>query len=120
MAQSAVEYFSVFIYFLFSCGLALLILGLSFVFSPRKPDPEKISAYECGFDPFDDARSRFDIRFYLVAILFIIFDLEVTFLFPWAMVLCDPFTGKSLSNHCSSLDRELNCHEGENPSPDRN
>ncbi|BEI31782.1 NADH dehydrogenase subunit 3 (mitochondrion) [Bryopsis sp. KO-2023] len=87
MAQSAVEYFSVFIYFLFSCGLALLILGLSFVFSPRKPDPEKISAYECGFDPFDDARSRFDIRFYLVAILFIIFDLEVTFLFPWAMVL---------------------------------
>lgn len=95
MAQSAVEYFSVFIYFIFSCGLALLILGLSFVFSPRKPDPEKISAYECGFDPFDDARSRFDIRFYLVAILFIIFDLEVTFLFPWAMVLCDPITGQS-------------------------
>ena len=55
--------------------------------STRKPDPEKISAYECGFDPFDDARSRFDVQFYLVAILFIIFDLEVTFLFPWALVL---------------------------------
>ncbi len=67
--------------------LSMLILGLSFVFSTQKTDPEKISAYECGFDPFDDARARFDIRFYLVAILFIIFDLEVTFLFPWAISL---------------------------------
>ena len=82
-----VEYLGILIYLVFSCALALLIIGLSFVFSVRKPDPEKISAYECGFDPFDDARSRFDIRFYLVAILFIIFDLEVTFLFPWAMIL---------------------------------
>lgn len=71
----------------FSSFLSLLILGLSFVFSIQKADPEKISAYECGFDPFDDARSRFDIRFYLVAILFIIFDLEVTFLFPWSVCL---------------------------------
>jgi NADH:ubiquinone oxidoreductase subunit 3 (subunit A) len=63
------------------------LLGLSFVFSTQKADPEKLSAYECGFDPFDDARGRFDIRFYLVAILFIIFDLEVSYLFPWAMVL---------------------------------
>ena len=82
-----VEYLSIFIYLFFSLFLSLLILGLSFVFSTQKPDPEKISAYECGFDPFDDARSRFDIRFYLVAILFIIFDLEVTFLFPWAISL---------------------------------
>lgn len=70
-----------------SLTLSILILGLSFVFSTQKPDPEKVSAYECGFDPFDDARSRFDIRFYLVAILFIIFDLEVAFLFPWAISL---------------------------------
>ena len=82
-----IEYLSVLIYLFFSLFLSLLILGLSFVFSTQKPDPEKVSAYECGFDPFDDARSRFDIRFYLVAILFIIFDLEVTFLFPWAVAL---------------------------------
>jgi NADH:ubiquinone oxidoreductase subunit 3 (subunit A) len=67
--------------------LSMLILGLSFVFSTQKADPEKVSAYECGFDPFDDARARFDIRFYLVAILFIIFDLEVTFPFPLAISL---------------------------------
>nr|ANA57038.1 NADH dehydrogenase subunit 3 [Pyramimonas parkeae] len=81
------EFFPIFIYIFVSLGLSLFILGLSFVFSVQKPDPEKLSAYECGFDPFDDARSRFDIRFYLVAILFIIFDLEVTFLFPWAVTL---------------------------------
>ncbi len=55
----------------------------------QRPDPEKVSAYECGFEAFDDARSRFDVRFYLVAILFIIFDLEVAFLFPWAVALGD-------------------------------
>jgi NADH:ubiquinone oxidoreductase subunit 3 (subunit A) len=81
------EYAPILIYIFLSLGLSLLILGLSFVFSTQKADPEKLSAYECGFDPFDDARSRFDIRFYLVAILFIIFDLEVTFLFPWAVSL---------------------------------
>nr|YP_004339018.1 NADH dehydrogenase subunit 3 [Coccomyxa subellipsoidea C-169]ADY75460.1 NADH dehydrogenase subunit 3 [Coccomyxa subellipsoidea C-169] len=82
-----VEYLAIFIYFLIATGLAIILLGVSFLASTRKPDPEKISAYECGFDPFDDARSRFDVQFYLVAILFIIFDLEVTFLFPWALVL---------------------------------
>jgi NADH:ubiquinone oxidoreductase subunit 3 (subunit A) len=66
------------------CFLAL-ILSLSFFVATQKADPEKTSAYECGFDPFEDARAKFDIRFYLVAILFIIFDLEVTFLFPWAI-----------------------------------
>lgn len=82
-----VEFIPILIYLVFSLGLSLLILGLSFVFSIQKADPEKVSPYECGFDPFDDARSRFDVRFYLVAILFIIFDLEVTFLFPWALSL---------------------------------
>ena len=81
------EYLALFIYFLIATVLAIILLGVSFLASTRRPDPEKISAYECGFDPFDDARSRFDVQFYLVAILFIIFDLEVTFLFPWALVL---------------------------------
>jgi NADH:ubiquinone oxidoreductase subunit 3 (subunit A) len=74
-------------YLVISTVLSVLILSLSFVFSTQKADPEKVSAYECGFDPFDDARARFDIRFYLVAILFIIFDLEIIFLIPWAISL---------------------------------
>jgi NADH-quinone oxidoreductase subunit A len=72
-------------------GIAALI-GIAFlaaaaVLAPRAPDPEKLSAYECGFNAFDDARMKFDVRFYLVSILFIIFDLEVAFLFPWAVSL---------------------------------
>jgi len=83
-----VEFLPVFYSILVSSGLALLILGVSFLLgSTPKEDPEKLSAYECGFDPYDDARNRFDVRFYLVSILFIIFDLEVTFLFPWSVVL---------------------------------
>ena len=65
-------------------GLALLVVP--FIVAFKSPDPEKLSAYECGFNAFDDARMKFDVRFYLVAILFIIFDLEVAFLFPWAIV----------------------------------
>ena len=65
-------------------GLALLVVA--FLVAYKRPDPEKLSAYECGFNAFDDARMKFDVRFYLVAILFIIFDLEVSFLFPWAAV----------------------------------
>jgi len=68
-------------------GIALLVAP--FLVAYRKPDPEKVSAYECGFDAFDDARMKFDIRFYLVSILFIIFDLEVAFLFPWAVAFKD-------------------------------
>ena len=60
-----------------------------FVLGPQRPDAEKLSPYECGFEPFDDAHMKFDVRFYLVAILFIIFDLEIAFLFPWAVVLND-------------------------------
>ena len=81
------EYAPLCIYLVISTLLSIVILSLSFVFSTQKADPEKVSAYECGFDPFDDARARFDIRFYLVAILFIIFDLEVIFLCPWSLVL---------------------------------
>ena len=66
-------------------GLALMVAP--FLVAVRNPDPEKVSAYECGFNAFDDARMKFDVRFYLVAILFIIFDLEVAFLFPWAVSL---------------------------------
>jgi NADH-quinone oxidoreductase subunit A len=68
-------------------GLALLIAP--FIIAIKNPDPQKLSAYECGFDAFDDARMKFDVRFYLVSILFIIFDLEVAFLFPWAVVFGD-------------------------------
>ena len=68
-------------------GLVLILAAASI--TVRNPDPEKVSAYECGFNAFDDARMRFDVRFYLVSILFIIFDLEVAFLFPWAVTLTD-------------------------------
>lgn len=72
-------------------GVALVIaaaaLGASFLFARQNPDSEKLSAYECGFEAFSDARAKFDVRFYLVSILFIIFDLEVAFLFPWAVTL---------------------------------
>jgi len=81
------EFLPIFIYLVISTGLASLIVALSFVFTSRQFDPEKTSAYECGFDPFDDARSRFDIKFYLVCILFIIFDLEISYLFPWSLTL---------------------------------
>ena len=74
----------VFIAVALAIGLALLIAP--FIVAYKHPDPEKLSAYECGFNAFDDARMKFDVRFYLVAILFIIFDLEVSFLFPWAVV----------------------------------
>ena len=67
--------------------IKLCICSNKFYLSPKNPDPEKLSAYECGFEPFEDSRMEFDVRFYLVAILFIIFDLEIAFLFPWAISL---------------------------------
>jgi NADH-quinone oxidoreductase subunit A len=70
---------------LFSICLSCIILFLSFRLSPNLPDSEKLSAYECGFDPYEDARNMFDVRFYLVAILFILFDLEAVFFFPWCV-----------------------------------
>lgn len=82
-----VEYFSVFIFLLISIVLSFVIFFLSYFLASQVGGSEKLSAYECGFEAFDDARGRFDVRFYLVAILFIIFDLEVAFLFPWAITL---------------------------------
>ena len=81
------EYLPVLLFLLVSIIFSVGVLSLSFIVSPKKPSNEKLSPYECGFEPFDDARTKFDIRFYLVALLFIIFDLEVAFLFPWAISL---------------------------------
>ena len=81
------DYLSIIIFLFIAIGLSVSFIVLNFIFSPKKPDPEKLSAYECGFEPFDDSRMEFDVRFYLVAILFIIFDLEIAFLFPWAISL---------------------------------
>lgn len=81
------EYALVLGYLVLSILIALIILALSYFLILKQPDIEKVSAYECGFDPFSDVRGRFDVRFYLVSILFIIFDLEVSFLFPWSTSL---------------------------------
>ncbi len=83
------EYLPILIFLAVALGLAGIMVTASFILAKQNPDSEKLSAYECGFEAFDDARSRFDVRFYLVAILFIIFDLEVAFLFPWAVALGD-------------------------------
>lgn len=80
-----VEYFPVLIFLIIGTGVSLALTAIPFIVAPKKPDAEKLSPYECGFEAFDTARKRFDVRFYLVAILFIIFDLEVAFLFPWAV-----------------------------------
>src|SRR3546814_9353504 len=81
------EYLPILIFLSIAVGLSAVMVGASFLVARQNPDSEKLSAYECGFDAFDDARSKFDVRFYLVAILFIIFDLGVAFLFPWAASL---------------------------------
>jgi NADH-quinone oxidoreductase subunit A len=89
MEQLLSEYLPIVIFLGLSAVIAIALLIVPFVIAPTDPDPEKLSAYECGFDAFDDSRMRFDVKFYLVAILFIIFDLEVAFLFPWAVALGD-------------------------------
>ena len=81
------DYLPILIFFGIAAALGVGFMAAAFVIAPSHPDPEKVSTYECGFEAFDDARMKFDIRFYLVAILFIIFDLEVAFLFPWAVTL---------------------------------
>ena len=81
------EYLSILIFIIIALFLSVGFIVLNYLFSPKKPDPEKLSAYECGFEAFSDSRMEFDVRFYLVAILFIIFDLEIAFLFPWAISL---------------------------------
>ena len=81
------NYLTIIIFFGVALILSIGFIFLNFLAAPKNPDPEKLSAYECGFEPFNDSRMEFDVRFYLVAILFIIFDLEVAFLFPWAITL---------------------------------
>ena len=81
------DYLPILIFLIIALGLSCAFVVINFILSPKKPDPEKLSAYECGFEPFEDSRLEFDVRFYLVAILFIIFDLEIAFLFPWAITL---------------------------------
>ncbi len=83
------EYLPILIFLAIAVGVAAAAIGASLIAARQRPDPEKVSPYECGFEPFEDARMRFDVRYYLVAILFIIFDLEVAFLFPWAVALGD-------------------------------
>src|SRR5277367_4956191 len=83
------NYLPILIFLCIAAVVALAAVGLSFIIATQKPDGEKLSAYECGFPAFDNARAKFDVRFYLVAILFIIFDLEIAFLFPWAITLGD-------------------------------
>ena len=81
------EYLPILVFLAVAVGLGIVPILAAVVLAVRNPDPEKVSAYECGFNAFDDARMKFDVRFYLVSILFIIFDLEIAFLFPWAVVL---------------------------------
>tara|TARA_B100000029_G_scaffold447031_1_gene468539 strand:- start:705 stop:1073 length:369 start_codon:yes stop_codon:yes gene_type:complete len=81
------DYFPIILFLIIAIILSFGFIVVNFLFSPKKPDPEKLSTYECGFEPFSDSRMEFDVRFYLVAILFIIFDLEIAFLFPWAISL---------------------------------
>jgi NADH-quinone oxidoreductase subunit A len=81
------SYFPILVFLVIAFGISCLMVFAAMLVAKQKPDAEKNSAYECGFEPFDDARRQFDVRFYLVAILFIIFDLEVAFLFPWAITL---------------------------------
>ena len=81
------EYLSIIIFIFISIALSIGFVAINYILSPKNPDPEKLSAYECGFEAFSDSRIQFDVRFYLVAILFIIFDLEIAFLFPWAVSL---------------------------------
>lgn len=87
MNELLAEYLPILIFIGLALGLAVVMVVASYLVARQRPDTEKVSAYECGFEAFDDARSKFDVRFYLVAILFIIFDLEVAFLFPWAVSL---------------------------------
>lgn len=89
MDQVVAGYFPILVFIAIAAGLSFVMIILPMIIGRQKPDVEKLSPYECGFEVFGDARGKFDVRFYLVAILFIIFDLEVAFLFPWAISLRD-------------------------------
>ncbi len=81
------NYIPILVFLVIGILIGAIAMLAGFVLGPRRPDSEKLSPYECGFEPFEDSRMKFDVRYYLVAILFIIFDLEIAFLFPWAVVL---------------------------------
>ncbi|GLQ97491.1 NADH-quinone oxidoreductase subunit A [Dyella mobilis] len=80
------EYWPVLLFIAVAAGMGILLITLGLLVGPRRPESDKLSPYECGFEAFEDARMQFDVRYYLLAILFIIFDLEIAFLFPWAVV----------------------------------
>lgn len=88
-SELLINYLPIVVFLAIATGLALVMVLASFIAAKQKPDAEKLSPYECGFEPFGDARTKFDVRFYLISILFIIFDLEIAFLFPWAITLGD-------------------------------
>ena len=81
------QYFPILLFIIVGLGLGVIMLSVGSLLAPNRPNAEKLSPYECGFEAFEDARMKFDVRYYLVAILFILFDLEIAFLFPWAVVL---------------------------------
>ena len=83
------QYFPILLFIVIGLGIGMVLLTVGSLVAPDRPDAEKLSPYECGFEAFEDARMKFDVRYYLVAILFILFDLEIAFLFPWAVVLPD-------------------------------
>jgi NADH-quinone oxidoreductase subunit A len=83
------QYFPILLFILVGVGIGLLLLTVGTLVAPDRPDAAKLAPYECGFEAFEDARMKFDVRYYLIAILFILFDLEIAFLFPWAVVLPD-------------------------------
>ena len=83
------EYLPTLLFLIVATGIGIALIVIGNVLGPKRPDPEKLSPYECGFNAFEDARMRFDVRYYLVAILFIVFDLEIAFVYPWALVFRD-------------------------------
>jgi NADH-quinone oxidoreductase subunit A len=92
-SEFLLDWLPIIVFLAIAIGLALAFTLLPMVIAPKEPDPEKVSTYECGFNAFDDARMKFDVQFYIVAILFIIVDLDVAFLFPWAVTLFNPTLG---------------------------
>lgn len=90
------NYFPILMFVLVGVAVGVVPVALGYVLAPSRPDPEKLSPYECGFEAFEDARMKFDVRYYLVAILFILFDLEIAFLFPWATIFKDIVATESI------------------------
>ncbi len=90
------NYFPILMFVLVGVAIGVLPVAMGFMLAPSRPDPEKLSPYECGFEAFEDARMKFDVRYYLIAILFILFDLEIAFLFPWASIFKDIVATESI------------------------